>query len=560
MGAASLRPYSPPYAGSHGFRLAESNKPVEDVALPGRSAELKRLSKMTVLREPRAKQLGISFMKLILNPQWKSPSTDFRHTWEGVINVDQFRWLVRRDLQEQLALAQKELRARHVRAVGMYDDEMRVFCPSPESFMGYAAKDPRTNWQIVDYAMDSLQDLRLHPVFTTSFVPSAMASGPTTVFTTKGHTSPPKDLDQWAALVRESVLHAVERYSLDVVRQWYFEAWNEPNLIGWFWGGTKADYLDLWRSTYRAIKGVDASFRIGGPSTGKAEWVTDLLEFGQANDCLPDYLTPHIYNNDSSMGVALAPFDGPQEDRGAKSPNFSVGIMRGVRSQVDALGFKGELHWNEWGRSFHGIDQRRESPAEAAFIVRLLDRVSQTADAFAYWCISDIYDQVGYGREAFHGGYGLLSLQGLRKPAYHAFELLAKLGNQRVEVKGTGLDDLLGAIATTTEEGKQLLVHAYDHDDAPVPRSIDVSVDLPSDFGTATLFRVDRRENNVITQWKELGSPAYLSREQLRELKAVNALRPSPDAVRIKSDDGRVTAHFTMESPGLALLDLARQR
>src|SRR5687767_11649970 len=129
--------------------------------------------------------------RLQFRPDWSGPTTEFKHTWEGVINVDQFRWMVRRDMQEQLELAQRELRAKHVRAVGMFDDEMRVFCPSPGSFMGYESKDPRTNWQTVDYVVDSLLDRGLHPMFTTSFIPSAMASGPVTVFTTKGHTSPP---------------------------------------------------------------------------------------------------------------------------------------------------------------------------------------------------------------------------------------------------------------------------------------------------------------------------------------------------------------------------------
>lgn len=498
-------------------------------------------------------------MNFVIQPQWSAAPTPFRHTWEGVINVDQFRWLVRRDLQEQLALAQRELGARHVRAVGMFDDEMRVFCPSPESFMGYAPKDPRTNWQVADYAIDSLIDRGLQPMFTTSFIPSAMASGPVTVFTTKGHTSPPKDWKQWEAFVRESVQHAVDRYSLAVVKQWYFEVWNEPNLFGWFWGGTKDDFFRLWQTTCHAIKSVDASFRIGGPSTGRADWVGDLLEFGRAHDCVPDYLTPHIYNNDSTTGDALAPFAGPQEDRGSKSPNFSIGVMRGVRALVDQLGFKGELHWNEWGRSFHGIDTRREDPAEAAFIVRLLDRVSQDADVFAYWCISDIYDQVGYGREAFHGGYGLLSLQGLRKPAYHAFSLLARLGTARVPVVA-GPDDLRGAIATTGEGARHVLAYAYQHDDVPVRGTVDTVVDLPADAGALTLFRVDNTHNNVLAQWRELGAPAYLSRAQTAELLASNALRAEPpNAVRVTGGDGCDQARFTMETPGIALLEIARR-
>ncbi|MBS0633430.1 MAG: hypothetical protein JSS11_16090, partial [Verrucomicrobia bacterium] len=357
-----------------------------------------------------------------------------------------------------------------------------------------------------------------------------------------------------------SVRHAVERYSLPVVRQWYFEVWNEPNLIGSFWGGNQQDFLRLWEVTYNAIKNVDSSFRIGGPSTARADWLPELMTFGQARGCVPDYLTAHIYNNDSETGEALAPFHGPQEDRGSKSPNFAIGVMRGVRGLVDQLGFRGELHWNEWGRSFHGIDPRREDANEAAFAVRLLDRVSQTADAFAYWCVSDIYDQVGYGREAFHGGYGLLSLQGLRKPAYHAFALLSRLGDRRVAVAAEGLDDFTGAIATSKPESYHILCYEYSHEDAPTRGTKEVSVMLPADAGDVTLFRVDHVENNVLTRWRALGTPDYLSRRQTAELREADALQPAAiNAVRLERQGGVVRAHFTLRTPGVALLEVKRR-
>ncbi len=497
--------------------------------------------------------------RLHLRPDWAGPRTPFRHTWEGIVNIDQFRWMVRRDLQEHLVLAQRELGARHVRAVGMFDDEMRVFCPSPGSFMGYEPKDPRTNWQTVDYVIDSLLERGLHPMFTTSFIPSAMASGPVTVFTTKGHTSPPKDWAQWEAFVRESVAHAVDRYSPAVVRQWYFEVWNEPNLPGWFWGGDREDFLRLWQTTYRAIKSVDATLRVGGPSTARAEWLEELLAFGAAHDCAPDYLITHVYNNDSAAGQALAPFDGAQVGKNNRSPDHAAHVMRDVRARLQRAGFRGELHWNEWGRSFHGIDHRREQPSEPAFIARLLAEVSQEADAFAYWCLSDIYDQVGYGREAFHGGYGLLNLQGLRKPAYHAFQLLGRLDHERLATGGDGVDTFTNAIVTTTPEARRahVLVYAYDHADTPALQSVEVSVDLPAGACPVALHRIDSTENNVVARWHDLGAPAYLSREQTRALAADNTLRPMPAAsVRLQSAEGRATAHFTMEGPGVALLEI----
>lgn len=494
--------------------------------------------------------------RLHLRPVWDGPRTPFPHTWEGVINVDQFRWMVRGDMQDQLAIMQRELGAKHVRAVGMYDDELRVLRPSPGSFLGYEPKTPRTNWQIVDYIIDALQDRGLHPMFTTSFVPSALTSGPTTVFSDKSRTSPPDDWRAWGNLVTESVRHSIDRYGIDVVRQWYFEVWNEPNLHGWFWGGDQADFFQLWRVTHDAIKTVDPTLRIGGPSCGRAEWVDSLFHFGAAHDCLPDYLIAHIYNNDSAEDLALAPFDGPQEDKTSKSPNSAIGVMRGVRALVDQLGFKGELHWNEWGRSFQGVDRRRETPAEAAFIVRLLAEVSNEADAFAYWCVSDIYDQVGYGREAFFGGYGLLSLQGLRKPAFQAFRLLHMLGTERVAVQGDHIDSFHNAIVTLSVPSQgHVLVYAYDHADEPTPRSITVAVDLPPGAVPGRLFRIDERENNVLTRWRELGAPAYLSRAQTAALRAVDDLTPSTSGVRTEPHAAGLTACFPMESPGLALLE-----
>lgn len=501
---------------------------------------------------------AIAVRRLHLSPDWTAASTPFRHTWEGVINVDQFRWLVRRDLQDQLATVQRELHATHVRAVGMFDDEMRVYSPSPHAFMGAEPASPRTNWQTVDYVFDSLLDRSLQPIFTTSFVPSAMASGPLTVFSTKAHTSPPKDWAEWENFVRDAVQHAVDRYSLAVVRQWPFEVWNEPNLKGWFWGGDQSDFHRLWATTYRAIKSVDAGLRVGGPSTGRAEWIEDLLDFGNQHGCSPDYLITHIYNNDSPADHPLAPFDPHAASRGSTSPTFAVDVMRNVRALLTRRGFKGELHWNEWGRSFHAVDHRREHPSEAAFIARLLAQASQDADVFAYWCISDIYDQVGYGREAFFGGYGLLNLQGLRKPAYHAFQLLSKLGQERVSVSGEGLNASCNVIATKSGPDRaHVLVYAGD-DQADERQSLDLSVRLPVGFVPQQLYRIDSLENNVLAQWRELGAPAYLSRAQTQELAAANTLQPSSSRVHFENLSDGGEARFTMESPGVALLELSR--
>lgn len=491
---------------------------------------------------------------LVVAPDWSGPAAPFRHTWAGLINVDQFRWLVRGDMQAQLAMARAELGGRHVRAVGMFDDELRVLRPGPESY-GTKNRPLRLNWQVVDSAIDALLARGLRPVFTTTFIPSALASGSTTVFTTQGVTSPPRDYAEWGRFVTAAVRHQVDRHGLAEVRRWYFEVWNEPNLKGWFWDGDQAAFFKLWAVTWRAIKRVDSRLRVGGPSTGHAEWLDDFIAHGRIHRCPADFLVLHIYNNDGA-DVALAPFAGPQAERISHSPDQAATVIRERSARARALGFTGEIHWNEWGRSWRPHEPDRETANEAAFIIRTMAQVSQHADAFAYWCLSDIYDQVGYGRETFHGNYGLLNLQGLRKPSYHAFELLNRLGDRRLPVACA--DSFINALATRRRGRWQVLVYAYRHE-AAGSGSIEVRVTLPKSRGRLrlTLTRLGAKENNILAAWRTLGAPASLTVAQRRRLTRVNALRPAPHAVRlVRSGPGQV-AIFRCEFPGVALLEIA---
>jgi xylan 1,4-beta-xylosidase len=479
-----------------------------------------------------------------IRPDWGRPTTLFKHTWEGLVNIDQFRWMIRRDTQEQLKLAHDELGARHVRAVGMFDDEMRVFCKSPTDFRDPSQRNPRLNWQIVDYVIDSLLDIGINPMFTTTFTPGAMASGEQTCFSTRSRVNAPKDWNEWAQLVRAGTNHTVERYGAATVRNWYFEVWNEPNLSG-FWAGDRDLFHQLWATTYRAIKSVDPQLRVGGPSTARAEWLAELIEFGGKNDCRPDYIITHIYNNDSESNP-LSPFEGPQEDKENKSPHFAAGVVRGTRSLLDQLGFKGEVHWNEWGRSWWPCWPEREAAGEAAWVVKTMSEVSQLADYFAYWCLSDIYDQVGYGAETFHGNYGMLNLQGLRKPQYQAFRLLGMMGDQRASATIDGGSLTQNAIVTRGD--KQCHVMLY----ADVAVTARVALPARSEARKLTLYRVTGSENNILRDWEAVGSPAYLKRDQRQALEQANLLKPAANAVRLEA--GGNEAVFDLPTEGVALL------
>jgi xylan 1,4-beta-xylosidase len=501
----------------------------------------------------RASEIKSKVSPLRIHPQWDQHAAPIAHTWAGSINVDQFRWMVRGDMQEQLAMAAKELGARHVRAVGMFDDEMRFYTIDPASWQ-QKERPPEINFQVVDYVMDSLLERGLRPVYCTSFMPGALAASEATVFETCGRTGLPKDWKLWEHLVSKAVRHAIERYGIGEVRQWYFEVWNEPNLRAFF-DGEQKDFWKLWEQTYAAIKSVDAQLRVGGPSTARGEWLPEFLAHANSQVCPPDYLITHVYNNDGLSG-ALSPFDGPQEEYTSHSPHFSPRVIRGVRQLLDQHGFKGEVHWNEWGRTWHPTDPLRESPVEAAWCVKTMAEVCDKADYFAWWCLSDIYNQLGYQRSEFASHYGMLTLHGLRKPVYVAHQMLNRLGDQRVAVKGDGKESLAQAIVTRRGESVQALVYAFAETSTVTPATVEIV--LPEKPKHAPhLTRLGANENNILANYRALGSPPNPTREQLRELRAVNTFAAAPTSeVRIEQRDGQWLASFKMEAPGLALLEI----
>lgn len=487
-------------------------------------------------------------MPLDLAPQWSAPTTPFRHTWEAVGNVDQFRWFVRADLQEQLAQARDELGLRHVRAVAMYSPEMRVWeyaLPDWRRKPGDKAK--RANWQVVDYCLERLVGLGLKPIYTTCFMPADFTDRAGACWPDRNRTGMPRDLGQWQAFVAEGIRHHIARFGADEVRSWYFECWNEPNLGGFF-DGSREEFFQLWSATWRAVKSVDPGLRFGGPSTARGEWLEEFLDHAQRDGTPPDYLISHVYNNDSES-QPLSPFDGAASDRVKDSPHFASGVIRGVRRMLDARGWRGEVHWNEWGRSWFPHDPVKETPVEGAFYAKTMAEVGQEADAFAFWALSDIYDQAGYQGSEFEAHYGMCSLHGLRKPTWQVHRLLSRLGTARVPVEG--VSPLEGAVATV-DGGPRVLVYRYPSsvDAAAVPGS--VRVRLPPGARLPRLFRVDRVDNNIISAWRAMGAPAYPDRRQLADLHAANGLVSSPGAVPV--EDG--WARFDLECPGVALLEL----
>jgi xylan 1,4-beta-xylosidase len=435
-------------------------------------------------------------------------ASPLRHYYEMCVGSGHAALALRADWQAHLRKCRDELGFRYVRFHGLLNDDMSVCVGEPAA--------PEHGFYNVDLVFDFLLAIGMRPFIELSFMPTVLASGDRTCFHYRGNVTPPRDFGQWEDLVRALAKHLADRYGRAEVANWFFEVWNEPNL-DYFWAGTQEQYFELYRRSAAAVKSVDPAFPVGGPSTARDGWVTELIEFCRREDVPLDFISTYHYPTDVAIG-----HDMDMEERMAASP---LGILtewaRETRERAGEL----PLYYTEWNTSPSCRDPYHDEPYAAAFILKTVADNDGLMDAYSFWTFSDVFEESPFPSLPFHGGFGLLTLHGLEKPSYQAFRFLHELGDERLRVSGESRT--VGALAATRGESTHVLVWNYD-----VPRSgleaarVRLTLRRADAPLTATIERVDDEHANPKAGWRAIGEPHYLKAghvEQIRQGSAVVA-------------------------------------
>jgi len=443
---------------------------------------------------------------------------------------------LRADWQRDLALVHRECGFKYIRFHGLLQDEMALYREDKQGAPVY-------NFQYVDSLYDAILSIGMKPFVELSFMPSKLASGAKTVFWWKGNITPPKDYDKWSQLIEALVKHWTSRYGIDEVRQWYFEVWNEPNL-DIFWSGNQADYFKLYEVTAKAIKGVSSEYRVGGPATAGSGWVTETINFANENRIPLDFISTHEYGV-KGIGVDES---GVQKLSLMPEPDAIVGPVRRVSAQIRSSQLpKLPLHYTEWSTSYSPRDPVHDSYVSAPYILAKLKGTEGFADSMSYWTFTDIFEENGPPPSPFHGGFGLVNFQGLRKPAFYAYQFLNRLGD--VELKSsdanswvcrsaTGMQVLFWNFTTpqTQESNQQLFKRDLPAKDLGEVR-ISIS-GLPAAIYTIKVYRVGYQVNDVYAEYLKIGSPLTLDQSQTRTLAQHTDGRPiSTTRSRLRSGE-----------------------
>jgi xylan 1,4-beta-xylosidase len=454
------------------------------------------------------------------------------HFWEEIVGSGHAVLALRADWQAQMRRCHEELGFRRVRFHALLCDYMGTLMDEQNKFL-YSFFNADQIW-------DFLLSIGMKPFVELSFMPTALSSGPTTVFHYQANVTPPKDYKKWATLIQKITAHWVERYGVEEVRTWFFEVWNEPNLKA-FWPSTQAEYFKLYRTTVQAIKKVDDQLRVGGPATATDAWITEFVDFCDKNNLPADFISTHHYPTDALGSVG--------EDTVTQLQHSQRSIMREWAQDTHRRAKGRPVYYTEWSTSSNPRDPLHDEPYTAPVIVKTMMEAKGQVHGYSYWTFSDIFTENFFPAEPFQGGFGLLTIHGVAKPSYRAFELLHHLGREPCLVDG--LHQTVDCWVVRRPGAVTVLLSNHALPRHPI-QTEQVQVRLTGGAAPSVVIveRIDEVHANAKRCWLDMGKPEFPSSKQVEQL--CEASQMTRDAQPWKYEEGTIILDLALPPHAVA--------
>lgn len=286
----------------------------------------------------------------------------------------------------------------------------------------------------------------------------------------KHGTLPPKDFNKWAEICEHIILHYnygwADGFELGIK---YWEIWNEPDLDPddstdkKTWGGTQAQFFDLYEITAKRLKTRFSELMIGGPALAHREdWADAFLSEMKIREVPIDFFSWHIY---------------------CKEPFEAVNKAKRIKALLVKYGYgDAESILNEWNYVRGWTDEFKYSIMAihgikgAAFVMSVISEAQKT-DAIDMLMYYDTRPSV------FCGAFDFYSYEPLK--GYYPLMWYGKFYDMKEYIPCESAVENIYTLCGKDENGKILCVvtHYSENDDTP-------PADVKLDFGRERKFEV----------------------------------------------------------------------
>ena len=404
---------------------------------------------------------------------WTRIRGTFLDPTRKLVGIGDAKQILYRDIQLQLEDLQRRIGFEYIKFHGLFSDDMLVVGRTITGALDF-------NFKLIDMVFDYLFSIGLKPMLQLSFMPRELASDrQNLIFNNKYNASQPARLSEWTSLIEAFFIHIIDRYGRETVEQLPVTMWNNADSSTEMFG-MKDDlmFFRMYRETYQAIKALDPGIQVGAPpmtfmQQESIEWARRFFRWELDHDIIPDFVCAQYYSTIWQPGEMRIVLSSGRPDHLIPQSDAQFPLLAGIPLSPNpdqmqrfrafltqffaGLGLDHLPLWiTEWNLTVSHNNYINDTLFAGCYIVKNVLEYSEGLGALGYWVASDFIEEQRVSEDTFHGGLGLLTTEGIRKPQFLAFELLRRL---KPEILAQGE----GYLASRSGDCLTVLLYNYEH-------------------------------------------------------------------------------------------------
>lgn len=444
--------------------------------------------------------------------------------WNRMVNIGQAKELLRYDVREQIRFIKDSLKFQYLRFWNLLSEDMLI------SLKGQNVK---YSFKRVDQILDFILQIGAKPHIELSRKYMGFFGKIEQRMLNIGEENQLILLEKNKSFLEEFIRHLTRRYGIREVETWYFEMeWNsviQEKISIQTYFRVFDTLAGIFRTYAPGVKIGGAGFSLNDVGRELPEVLEQWMEQKQKPDFLSIYSYPYIMNEDL-MEAGRNPY----------SPDESY-LLHSVQRVKEILREKGitvpEILVTEWNSTLSNRNCLNDGVYKSSYIVKNLIENYGKADSIGYWVATDIFSEDIESTGLLFGGSGLISREGIRKPAFFAYEHMNHL-------ESFFLGKNCNAIVSCNEKGlyyvcchnfKHVNFRYYSCNESEIQvenqrrlfednESIQISFRLRNvnnGMYQIKTFSVNQENGNIQSEWKKLDYFNDLSVQEIEYLKRI---------------------------------------
>lgn len=333
-----------------------------------------------------------------------------------LMNVGEAAVLKNAEMQNHILLLKQKLEIEYIRIWSLFSKELRITVNGQKEY----------NFHYINSILDFCVNHGLKVFFDMGQRTNvAMSSEKKYIYKTEEGIEFESE-EEWIQMLEHFCRHIRTRYREEVWSSWIFEFSFFLNERPYY---ISPDYSSrrVWNLGCGIIKKYLPDAKIAGPglTAGMSEDLQRaVLDSFFSTDYRPDIFTTFIFP------YASTEFE--NQYRRIHDTDYIKKQIYEVRKELHERGFTGAYYVTDWNNSFANRNYVQDSCYRGTFFLKNILDNYETVDMMGIWYASDLLNMYYDSYAVLSGSGGILSKDGICKPAFYALSFLKHMGTYKV--------------------------------------------------------------------------------------------------------------------------------